>query len=517
MIHLNKFNLKKSRKIKFVYNTSSSIILQFMNIICGFILPRAILNYFGSDTNGVVASITQYLAFINFMDMGVGAVTQSAYYKPLAQNDTTEVLAIYNESSRFFKRIGVVLITYIVFLCVILPRVLISSYSAEYIIFLVLILSFNQFNQFFFAIPDQLLLSASQNGYIINITQAILITINTIVSILFIKLGNSIHMVKFASALVFFVNPIILHIITLRKFGIKKIKKDRTIHISQKKNGFAQHCATVIMNNTDIMVLSVLTPVSTVSIYTVYALVTNGIKQFISAISNGFFSLLGDLYAREESENLDDVFNLFQWGISTISVFFFSVTTLLIVPFVQLYTYDINDADYFQPAFAYILVLSQFIFCLRIPCNTMICSAGHYKQTQLSAIIEVALNMTFSIMLVFKFGLIGVAIGTFIAITYRTISFYKYLHDNILYIKYRCIIKQMFINLVELLLIILIGTMLMKSVILITGTISFIMVGFLLVIIALGVIVIMNYIFYKKVFEIIKNELFKKKRVCGRN
>ena len=75
----------------------------------------------------------------------------------------------------------------------------------------------------------------------------------------------------------------------------------------------------------------------------------------------------------------------------------------------------------------------------------------------------------------------------------------------------------MFINLVELLLIILIGTMLMKSVILITGTISFIMVGFLLVIIALGVIVIMNYIFYKKVFERIKNELLKKKRVCGRN
>ena len=62
----------------------------------------------------------------------------------------------------------------------------------------------------------------------------------------------------------------------------------------------------------------------------------------------------------------------------------------------------------------------------------VIMAAGHFKETQTSAIIEVVLNIAISIMLVKKYGLIGVAIGTFISMFYRTCYFVGYLSKNII-------------------------------------------------------------------------------------
>ena len=42
----------------------------------------------------------------------------------------------------------------------------------------------------------------------------------------------------------------------------------------------------------------------------------------------------------------------------------------------------------------------------------MVYAAGHFKETQLSSIIEAVLNIVLSVLLVLKFGLVGVAIGT---------------------------------------------------------------------------------------------------------
>ena len=74
-------------------NTITSLAYQIIAIICGFILPRQILNAFGSDVNGLVNSITQFLQFIGFLELGVGAVVESSLYKPLADHDNKTIIS----------------------------------------------------------------------------------------------------------------------------------------------------------------------------------------------------------------------------------------------------------------------------------------------------------------------------------------------------------------------------------------------------------------------------------------
>ena len=107
--------------------------------------------------------------------------------------------------------------------------------------------------------------------------------------------------------------------------------------------------------------------------------------------------------------------------IHTGATLIFTLTAVLIVPFVQVYTHGVNDADYMQPLFGVLLVVANSGHCLRLPYNIMILAAGHYKQTQHNYIIAAVINIVISIICVKQFGLIGVTLGTLAAMVYQTI------------------------------------------------------------------------------------------------
>lgn len=96
-----------TRKTKLMLNSASSLIYQMITIVCGFILPRFFLSFYGSAVNGLISSITQFLGFISLAECGVGAVVQSALYKPLANNDMQEVSKIMKSADRFSKELRI--------------------------------------------------------------------------------------------------------------------------------------------------------------------------------------------------------------------------------------------------------------------------------------------------------------------------------------------------------------------------------------------------------------------------
>lgn len=255
--------------------------------------------------------------------------------------------------------------------------------------------------------------------------------------------GFSIQVVKVSTSIVFLLQPLTYWLVVRKRFNIDKKITYNEEPITQKWNGLYQHIATVVLENTDVIVLTSLSSLSNVSIYAVYHLVTNGIKLALVSLTTGMKSLLGDMYAREEVEKLNATFTSFEWIMHASVTFVYSVAAVLIVPFVIVYTSNIIDADYIQPVFGYILCFATMIYMIRIPYSYMILAAGHYKQTQTSALIEAGINIIVSVILVYKFGLIGVAVGTFVAMLYRTIYFVKYLTSNILYRKISIFVKHL--------------------------------------------------------------------------
>lgn len=435
-----------NRKRKLMLNTTSSLLYQITTLICGFVLPHFFLEYYGSAVNGLVSSITQFLGFISLAECGVGAVVQSALYKPLAENDMVSVSKIVVSAERFFKRIAYLLVGYTVVLMIVYPVITIESFDYVYTLVLIFVISISTFAQYYLGMTYKLLLTADQLGFIQYTIHVIALLINTISCIGLMKIGASVQSVKLTTSVIFICQPLMLSVIAKRKYKIDYKITFKEEPIKQKWNGLAQHIATVVLGNTDTVVLTLLSTLENVSIYAVYHLVVNGVKQIVFSLTNGLQSMFGNMLAKGEFEELNKAFAKFEWLLHSLITLVFTVTAILIVPFVQVYTADISDANYIVPVFACLLTLAQATYCIRLPYNIMVLAAGHYKQTQWSAIIEAILNVLISVVLVFKFGLVGVAIGTFIAMTYRTIYFAIYLSNNIIYRRITYFIKHLVVD-----------------------------------------------------------------------
>ena len=483
------------RKKKLAKNTICSLAFQITTIICGFILPRLILNTFGSEVNGLVNSITQFLQIIAFLELGVGAVVQSSLYKPLAEKDNQKVSQIVVSANKFFKRLAQILLVYIVILFFIYPYIAKQEFGFLYSGLLILAISVSSFAQYYFGVVDRLLLTANQCGYIQYNAQTVSLIVNTVACFALIKFGFSIHVVKLTTSIIFLLRPAFLRWYVNRHYDINRKATYDQEPIKQKWNGVAQHVAAVVLDGTDNIVLTVFADLASVSIYSVYNIVLAGVKQLLLSMTNGIQALLGELWAKKEYENLNKTFGWFEWAIHIAVIFVFGCTGMLIVPFIQVYTAGVNDAQYTQVLFAALMTMAQAGHCLRLPYNLMILAAGHYKQTQSNYIIAAILNIVISIIAVFNYGLVGVAIGTLVAMVFQTI--WMAVYDSKYLIKWplRNFFKQVAVDVLTVLVCVAITKCFeMVSV----SFISWIILAAETAAVWVVIIILINFLFYRK-------------------
>lgn len=467
---------------------------QITALVCGFILPRLFLEYFGSEVNGLVNSITQFLGVISFLELGVGAVVQSSLYKPLADGDKQQVSRVMVSADRFFRRLAQILLGYVLLLVAVYPLIANQSFGYLYTATLIAAISISSFAQYYFGIVNSLLLNADQRGYIQYNAQTITVVLNTVVCVLMIKLGGSVQLVKLTTSLIYLARPLVLRIYVNRMYQIDwKIQYDEE-PIQQKWNGVAQHLASVVLDGTDTIVLTLLSTLSNVSIYSVYFMVIKGVKTLFLSMTNGIQSLLGELWARQELEELRKTFGWTEWCIHTGTTFVFSCTAALIVPFVRVYTAGINDANYIQPAFAILLTLANAMHCLRLPYNIMVLAAGHYKQTQKNYIVAATINIVLSVLTVKAWGLIGVAIGTLAAMAYQTVWLAIYDSKHFVSWPMKSVIKQFAVDGITAAFIVMIsGMVTMHSV----TYLSWIVLAMITALLAIIIATCLNFIAYK--------------------
>ncbi len=507
-----------NRKRNLTYNTILGLANQVITLVCGFILPKMILNCYGTEVNGLVSSITQFISFISFADMGVIAVVQASLYNPLYKRNMDDVSRILISSTRFFRKIAVILVLYVIVLIVVYPSIIGNRFEFKFTAVLIAVISINSFLQYYFCLSNRILLSADQKDYVYLGILSIALLLSTLISVCLIKFNKSIVIVKFVSALVYVIIPIMLTCYVKKNYKLNMTLELRGEPIKQKWNGFAQHIAFIVLQNTDTVVLTVFSTLANVSIYNVYHLVISGVRSFISSATTGISPLFGSMIAGNENEKLTKTFDIYEWLLHTITTFVFTCTGLLIVPFVQVYTRGINDADYIRPAFSVLLTAAYGFLSLRNPYQSVVASAGHYKQTQASSLIEAGINIAISVVLVIKFGLIGVAVGTLCAMGYRTLYLVFYLKKNILYRSPKLFFKNIFIDII----IVLISVFISKGISL--SDISYgawIFMAVKISVITLIVIILANVIFnrelIKKVYKMILKPMAKKlKNNCFR-
>lgn len=496
------------RKKKALYNLITSIILQVVSITCGLIVPRLFISTYGSEMNGLVNSITQFLAYIALLEAGFGPVVLSVLYKPIANKDKKRIEGILKYAESFFRKISLIFVIYIAALCFIYPIFIDNKFGTLFTISLIIIISLSNFSEYFLGLTYSLYLQADQRKYVISTIRFVTTIINTIVTCILIKNNCNVLIIKLVGTLICILRPIIQYLYVKNKLKINLKNVTEKEVLKERWDGLSQHIAGTVYSNTDVTLLSFFDKMSEVSVYSVYNLIITAIRNFISILTGSVEAGFGDMIAREEKENLNKKFNVYEFIYFSVITIIYSCTSILIVQFVKLYTEGITDANYIRYSFAFVLVSAAFIHSIKSVYNTLAFSAGKFKETHIGSWVEAGSNFIISFALVFKLGITGVALGTLVSVSIRCIEFIIYTSKNVLNRSVKKTVFRVLISIIQYSIIYCIGMFVFE--INPSSYMSWIYWGFVSVLVSLLVIVPVNAFVYKKEFKYLYKEVLKK-------
>lgn len=475
--------------------------LQIVTIISGFIIPKVILVYFGSSVNGLVSSINQFLNYIQLLEGGLSGVIMAALYKPLADHDEKKISSIIKATQVFFRKIGIIYIVYALIIAFIYPIIVDTGFSYQYTSALVLVLALNLVIQYFFSLSYKLLLNADRRVYYVSITQIIIVIVNMISVVVSAKIFRDIVLLKLFSGLIFFIQPILYGKYVNKNYNLNKNASLDRDAIKQRWDGFGINLAYFIHTNTDVIILTFFSTLADISVYSIYLMIISALKSLVISISQAITPSFGNSLASDDIATTNIKFDQYEFGLTAVTVFLFGCGLVLVTPFVDVYTLNINDADYHQTAFGIILCMAEMIYCLREPYVSAAYSAGHFKQISKYAYIEALLNIIISLLLVRELGILGVALGTLCSMIYRFICHILYLRRNILNRPFKKALRSLSISIVDILLVCLISLKFLD--LNCHGYIQWIFLAIRVTIINTGILLLSSYIFERNYFQVL--------------
>ena len=96
--------MKNTKKIK--YNLVLGFASEALTILLGILVPRLVLTSYGSETNGLLNSVTQVYSYVALLEAGVGTATVQALYKTIATKGKDDTNAVLAATNKYYHRTG---------------------------------------------------------------------------------------------------------------------------------------------------------------------------------------------------------------------------------------------------------------------------------------------------------------------------------------------------------------------------------------------------------------------------
>ena len=417
--------MTESRSKKFFYNTLFTALLQVVNIIATLIVPKFMLKYYGSEINGLVTSITQFITYFNLVEAGLSNAAVYALYKPLAEKDDEKISAIVSASKKFYVQAGYIFTALTVVLAVAYPLYIdIEGFSPYLIGVLVIILGSNGFLEFFTLAKYRVLLAADQKSYIISIASIVHIFLQTIIIAVMACFEINIVIVRAVAVTSIVLRSVILAIYCKLKYGNVNYKAKPDVKALDKRWDamFLQVLGAIHKGTTVILLTVIVKDLTIVSVYAIFNIVSSGINSVLGIFNSGLASSFGEVIAKEEKRVLQKAYKEFEFGFYSIITFVFAVSFILIMPFVNLYTAGITDANYNMPLLGFLMVLDAYLYQIKTPQGMLIMSAGMYKETKVPTLVQGAIALVGGAVLAFPFGIYGIIVAAVLSNLYRDID-----------------------------------------------------------------------------------------------
>jgi len=410
-----------------------NFIYQVTNTIVNIIIPPLIIGRFGSAVNGLISTIKQILGYVQLVGAGISESTVVSLYKPIADDDKKHISSIFNACSVSFTKMGIVFNVLSVLVAFVYPIFVKEDINYMFLVCLILVLSIAGASEFYVIGKCRTLLIADQKIYIVNIAQIAGAIANLLVTVVLISLDQNILIIQAGASIVYAMRILIVYLYVKKHYSFLNKKEMPDFNaISKRKAATVHQLSGLISFGSQTIFVSVFCGLAEASVYSVYNLVFTGINTILSTVSSALLATIGTIAASEGKEKLKKVFSLYESMYYLLVFVMYTITYIMFLSFVKIYTAGATDANYVREEFALLFCIMGITNCLRTPGGTLINAVGHYEETKNRALIEMAICFCLECILVFKFKAVGVLIATIVAYLYRTVDVFVYSNRRIL-------------------------------------------------------------------------------------
>ena len=425
---------RKSRTSIFVGTAACTAIYQLAVILTGFLVPRLIIGAYGSEVNGLVSSLTQFIAYFALVEAGISGAAVVMLYKPLADESWSLINKILTAAKRFYQRSGYVFVVLVLLLAVLYPAFgRVTFLSNVEIALLVIALGGKGCIDFFTLSKYRVLLTADRKTWVIQLASALYQILNTVIIALLIEQGCPVVIVYYLSLVAVFARTVILVVYTKRHYRKARFNvNDEGMTLDQRWDVLFLQLLGVVQQGAPIIIATiVLEDYSLVSVFSIYLLISSGLQQLPNFLATGLQASFGELIAKNEKRALKKAYAAYELLTYVTVVVVCACGFVLIMPFVSLYMAGVTDQNYFYPALGFFCVLNVVLYHAKSPQGLLIIAAGHYRETRWRSLAQAIILVVASTVLGIQFGMVGIFAGMCVSNIYRSIDLLFYVPTQI--------------------------------------------------------------------------------------
>lgn len=416
--------MTESRTGAFIKNSAATAFYQIIVMASGFILPRLIISSYGSELNGLVNSLTQFITYFNLVESGIAGAGVFALYLPLSEKNHHKISGIVSAVKKYYIQAGFIFTFAVLILAVLYPLFIkANAISPLNMGFLTIILGAKGFMEFFTLAKYRVLLTADQKTFIISLSSAGYLILSTALTACLALLKFNIVAVYLIASFSLLFRSVFLHFYTKKNYADINFKSQpNTKALDKRWSALILQILGSLQLGAPVIIATIITDLKTVSVYSVYNMLMLGVSGVLSIFTGSLSSAFGDIIAKNDLPKLQKAYRDFELSYLMIITVIFSVSFIVIVPIVLIYTSGINDADYNVPLTGFLFVLNALLNNIKVPHGMMVISAGLYKETMLQSSLQGLILIIGGSVLGIFFGLNGILAGSCLSHLFRVIE-----------------------------------------------------------------------------------------------
>lgn len=439
---------KKEAAVK---NSTIGLLGQIISLALQIISRKYFIQFIGEEILGLNNTFSSILSTLALAELGFQNAISYNLYRPLADKNTERINELVNVYKLVYRSIGVF---FVVASFAMLPmlRFLTKNIEINRDVYLFFLIQAAASTCTYFLAYKRTVLYADQKEYVYKIVDLIMNIIFKSAQIFVIIYFHNYYIYITLQVVQAYVSNLIVHCMCSKKYPyLKKAKFSKACAkqvFADAREIFAGRFAGYMYACTDNLIVSKVLATVQVAYLGNYSTITNNLRLLIYSIMNPMTPIVGNYLAENGSmEQRERKLCLYSHLRFLVALALEVPALVLIDDFIAMWV----GTRFIMPASTKILLLADlYLFLLQGACNDYVIGMGLFKKDKYVTIIGVILNLSISLILVWKWGIAGILLGTvlsqifnwvghsFIVYKYSFSASYKqyasYLLKNVYYI-----------------------------------------------------------------------------------